>query len=241
MRFALRSLLGLAALATLATTACNKDDDDGGTTPTGPRRWTKVYRDVIIGDDSNTVEGHYLDTRTGIVHKMQTLPDSLRDNVSLMFYVTQTGSYDFVTTPGSIYDLPTSNSEHSSLIWSHPVYGLDRWSAAQKNTFEARLAAYGEELTPQEFESVAASGSWESFNTAFKASNNGGDYLGFVQGNFGPGGGEVYLGEINNALRCMIYVKSASSGPTNGFVKFDMIVEGRTDALSGAAAVMPAE
>lgn len=241
MRFKLRSLLSFAALATLAVAACNKDDE-GTTTPdpTQPRRWTKVYRDVILGDDSNSVEGQYLDTRTGIVHKMQTLPDSLRDNVSLMYYVTQTGSYNFLTSTGSLGDIPTGTVY--SLVVSAAGYGLSNWSAAQKNTFEGKQASSGGvSLSPQEFESVISTGTWDAFNNAFKENNSGDEYLAFTSSSIGPDGGQVYFGEINNAVRCIIYVKSVSSNPATGFVKFDIIVEGRTDAPSGAAAIMPAE
>ncbi len=242
MRLPIRAAGLLLAIASLA--ACKKESSSTPTptpnptpTPVTPKRWVKTYRDVILYDDSAINGAQFLDTRNGMTYKMREVPDTLRKHLSLCYSVTQTGSYRYLSTTGSISS--SASGPSSSLLWTGNPYGLNYWSAADLNTFEIRNAAYGSpELTAQEFDAIATSGDWNQFNAKYKEKNSGGEYIGFVSGSDGLGK-QAYLGEINNALRMIIYVKSVSDNPTNGFVKLDIIVEGRTDAPSGAANVMP--
>ncbi|MBC8111660.1 MAG: hypothetical protein H7Y04_11420, partial [Verrucomicrobia bacterium] len=71
-------------------------------TPSRPKRWVRVFDNVIIGDDDNPAEGQFFNTRTGAVVKLQESA-GVRTQLSLLYSVM--GSAAYLTAPANLTEV----------------------------------------------------------------------------------------------------------------------------------------
>ncbi len=226
------ALLGVASLFA----SCKKETTEPNNS-NEPRRWLKVYNNVILGDDKNTAEGQFFNTRTGAVVKLADAA-SVRSQLSLLYSVTYGGA-TYMSAPATLDAADPYNTEDDAdaePIYSAPGAGIASWSAADKNSIMLHL----EDMPSSEFDALAGS-SWTAFDAAFKKYNDGEADLSFAADAVAPDAGDVYLIQINGSLRCIMQVQTSSFSQADGFVKFNLIVEGREDMSAAGKALMPAE
>jgi hypothetical protein len=233
----------LLPLCMLAATGCKKDT----TTPTGPtgpiggggtepKRWVKVYKDVIIANETNTGQGQFLNTRTGASVKLADAVDSVRKQLSLVCFISSGGNYVYLTAPGSLFGA-VLNSDHSRTIFTATPNGLNNWTPVQQNTSLIRPVVGGMDATA--FDKLATTATWPAFNEGFKNNNKGEENLAFVLSYEFAGSGDIFLVQINGALRMILKATSVNNDPTNGFIRADVIVEGREDMATAGRDMMP--
>ena len=226
------------------TAACKKDDSTKPTTPpTGggtlePKRWVKVYRDVILANETNTSQGQFLNTRTGTTVKLANAVDSIRKQLSLVCFISSGGNYVYLTAPGSLSGA-VLNSDRSRAIFTASPNGISNWAPAQQNASLLRPVAGGMDATA--FDKLATTATWPAFNEAFKTNNQGSDNLAFVLSYEFADNGDIFLIQINGALRMIFKATSVNNDPVNGFIRADVIVEGREDMAAAGKDMMPAE
>lgn len=217
--------LGVALLLA----SCSKNDD-----PIMPRRWVKTYNSITIGDDENTAEGQFLNTRTGAVVKLRNSA-AVRSQLSLLYSVTYAG-WAYLTAPANL-DAEDPYNANQGPIYNAPGLGILEWKSSEMNSIEVYLC----NMTSSAFDQLSNSNSWQAFDNAFR-SNNGGDAdLSAPNSASSLSVGEVYLMQINGSLRCIVQVLSVSNSQTNGFITLKMVIEGREDMGSSGKALMPAE
>ncbi len=219
----------------LAAVACKKSDDAA---PAEPKRWIKVYRDVIIANDRNTSEGQFLNTRTGMTVKLAEASETIRKQLSLTCYIPDNGNYVYLSAPGSMSG-SVENSDRSHPLFTATPNGINNWSPTQQNTSLIRPVAGG--MTATAFDNLANAGSWKAFNDAFTANNAGKKDLAFVKEYEFADNGDIFLVQINGALRMIFKTTGVSNDPAKGFIRADVIVEGRDDMAVAGKELMPAE
>ncbi len=227
----------------LAAASCKKDDSTKPTTPGNnnplePKRWMKVYRDVIIANETNTSQGQFLNTRTGVTVKLADATDSVRKQLSLLCFISSSGNYVYLTAPGSLSGA-VLNSDHSRTYFTATPNGLNNWSPVQQNTSLIRPVVGN--MDASAFDQLATTATWTAFNEAFKTNNQGDENLSFVLSYEFADNGDIFLVQINGALRMILKATSVNNDPTNGFIRADVIVEGREDMAAAGKDMMPAQ
>lgn len=231
MKQATRLMSLLLGAATLLSSCSKKNDETAAT----PKRWTKMYRNVILGDDENPAEGQFLNTMTGQVIKLQDAAP-IRNQLSLLYSVTYGGNA-YLSAPANLdEDDPYDNDEGP--IYNAPGAGINSWSSSEKNSMEIYFC----NMTGSEFDQMAGAGTWAAFDNAFRKNNNGEADLSFtLNSELDPAANNVYLIQLNGSIRCIVRITTASPAQTNGFLKFDIVVEGREDMSAAGRALMPAQ
>ena len=144
----------------------------------------------------------------------------------------------YLTAPGSLSGA-VLNSDHSRAIFTATPNGLNYWDPVQQNASLLRPVVGG--MDASAFDKLATTGTWTSFNEAFKTNNQGSDNLSFVLSYEFADNGDIFLIQINGALRMILKATSVNNDPTNGFIRADVIVEGREDMASAGKDMMPAQ
>lgn len=219
----------LLCAASLTFSSCSKSDGDSNTAT--PRRWVKTYSNIVIGDDENDAEGQFLNTRTGQVVKLRNSA-SVRSQLSLLYSVTYGGA-SYLTAPANLDAEDPYNTDRGP-IYEAPGLGILDWSSNELNSIEL----YHCDMTAAQFGQIS---DWKSFDNAFRINNDGEPDLSAGNSIMGPSAGQIYLLQINGSLRCIAQVITASNSQTTGFIKLNIIVEGREDMSSAGKALMPAE
>jgi len=221
-------LLGAAILMA----SCSKKNDDPVTTP---QRWMKSYSNIILGDDENSTQGQFFNTRTGQVVKLQDAAP-VRNQLSLIYSVTYGGNA-YLAAPANLdEDDPYDNDEGP--IYNAPGAGINFWTASEKNSMEISLC----NMTGAEFDQLAGTATWQAFDNAFRKNNSGEADLSFTSNSIlDPDAGAVYLIQLNGSIRCIARIITTSPDQSAGYLKFNMVVEGRDDMSAAGKALMPAQ
>ena len=220
----------------LLAASCGEDDKKNTTVTPEPKRWVKVYKNVVIADDRYPSQGQFLNTKTGTVVKVADATDAVREQLALTCYITESGSYVFLTAPGSLAG--ALGSPTTRPIFTQNPNGLNNWSPNELNTSQTYPA--NSRMTATEFDNVANAGTWTAFNEAF-VHVNGNENLGSTLSYQFAQSGDIFLIQINGALRMIVKANTVSDAITNGYIKADVIVEGREDMAEAGKAMMPAE
>lgn len=216
------------AVACLAP-SCNKKDSARPEDST-PKQWVKVYKDVMLGDQSNTTIGHFLKTQTGEVVSIEN-SFAQQGYMSLMYFTEYGSNRLYFTFPGNAYSESISKEDEPGNFFTRATVGLNFWDAAQLNTGEIKYAAtMDEDMNMTEFNALAQSLAWKDFDAKFKAYNNGDANLSFSANSIMPQNGAIYMLQLNNSVRAFVYMKNVIAGSASGgSIRFDIVIEGTDD------------
>jgi hypothetical protein len=220
----------------LATVACKKSEEAAA--PAEPKRWLKVYKDVVIANDKYVDQGQFLNTSTGMTVMLADATDDVRKQLALTCFIPDNGNYVYLSAPGSMSG-SVENRDRSRALFTATPNGINNWKPVQQNTSLLRPVAGG--MTASAFDNLAGAGSWKAFNDAFKANNAGKPDLAFVKEYEFADNGDIFLVEINGALRMIFKTTAVSNDPTKGYIRADVIVEGREDMAAAGKPLMPAQ
>jgi hypothetical protein len=221
--------LSVATLFTaLGAASCEKKETKEPTAT--DKKWIVTYRDVMLGNQKNYSLGHFFKSKTGEVIPVEQAQGQQKSLSMVMF--TEYGDGVILTFPGNAYDASTFKSEiPDNRLFAQNPGGMNHWSPGNLNSGEVTLASYDgtiNKMTLAEFNTLSASGDWSSFESAFKLYNGGESDLSYVANYvLGPGNGDIYLIQLNNSVRAIIYIKNVVPSSANGgSIKFDIIIEG---------------
>jgi len=223
-------------LCILATLSFKKNEEAAA--PAEPKRWVKVYKDVILANDKYADQGQFFNIRTGMTLKLADATENLRKQLALTCFIPDNGNYVYLSAPGSMSG-SVENRDRSRALFTATPNGINNWSPVQQNTSLLRPVAGG--MTASAFDNLAGAGNWKAFNDAFKANNAGKTDLAFVKEYEFADNGDIFLIEINGALRMIFKTTSVSNDPAKGYIRADVIVEGREDMAAAGKAMMPAQ
>lgn len=200
--------------------------------------WIKVYRDVMMGDQSNAAYGPFLKTGTGEVVKIENA-DGHQKEIGFTFFTEYNGNYATLTFPGNATSAASYGTDDIGVFTEDPG-GINHWDQANLNSGQITTAATSaKEMTMAEFNAIAESGDWTSFSTAFRHFNGGSGKLSFTSNFVHAEGNTVYMFQLNNTVRGFLYIKNlVPKSAKGGSVKFDMIIEGGDEYKSSDAKVL---
>ncbi len=191
------------------------------------KKWIVVYKDVMLGDQNNTSIGQFLKTQTGTVFSIDNA-FSEQGTMSMVYFSEYGNNRLYLTFPGNAYGEAYSKESETNNLFDRPTVGLNHWDAANMNSGEISLAATMEQdMSRSEFDALASSLNWKEFDSKFREYNSGDADLSNVAAMISPGNGDVYMLQLNNAIRAFIYIKNViPGGSAGGSVRFDMVIEG---------------
>lgn len=224
-------LLNTLVLAFAAATlmSCEKSTDNPKPSdPIAEKKWVVYYKDVILGDQNNYTNGHFLKSKTGEVVKLEN--SSSQQNALTMMFFREYGGNVVFTFPGNAWEAQTIKNDTidnpNRLIYQSPL-GTNFWSATNLNTGELKYAGTLDgDMTSSEFNTLAASLNWSDFDATFKSYNSGDANLSFVNNYIFPSNGDIYQIQLNDEIRAFLLVKNVTKSPTNGSIRYDLIIEG---------------
>ncbi len=223
------TVVALLSLTIPVFVSCSKTE----ATPTPVKQhWVKVYKDVILGDQDNSTYGQFLKSQTG----ESVLLNSAKSQAQYlsMMYFTGYNNGAYLTFPGNMASTGDLDLDTNPLL--HDTQnGIDSWAQTDVNTGEILRASYGyingssqlDFMKPAEFNELITNPTWDKFAAKYKACNSGSLDLDFVNNYVFPANGDIYLVQLNNTVRAIVYVKSVvTSGNNGGSLKCDIIIEG---------------
>lgn len=227
------NVMVLMAIASISGffAACNKTESP---TPTANSHWVKVYKDVILGDQDNYNVGQFFKSENGEVVALEQGKSQAK--FLTMMYFTGYGNAPYLTFPGNGLSTGDLLIDENRLFYE-PNFGIISWPQADVNTGEITRAAKGfidgtsqvNFMKPEEFNTLIATLTWEAFIAKYKAYNSGVEDLSFESNYVLVENGAIYLIQLNDYVRGIVYVKNVISdgGSAGGSLKFDIILEGR--------------
>jgi hypothetical protein len=200
--------------------------------------WIKVYRDVIMGDQSNTTYGPFLQTSNG---KVISLEDAarLQKEIALVFFTEYDANYATLTFPGNATAAASYGTDNIAAFTENPG-GMNHWDQQNLNSGLITSATNSSgDMAAADFNAVASSNDWNTFSKMFRQFNSGSSKLSYTNNYIHVEGNTVYMFQVNNAIRGFIYIKNlAPKSAKGGSIKFDLIVEGGDEFKSSDANVL---
>lgn len=200
--------------------------------------WIKVYRDVIMGDQSNTTYGPFLQTSNGQVINLENAA-RLQKEIALVFFTEYNANYATLTFPGNATAAASYGTDDMATFTENPG-GMNHWD--QQNLNSGMITTAGtssNQMSQADFNTVATSNDWNTFSKMFRQFNSGSSKLSYTSNFMHVEGNTVYMFQINNAIRGFIYIKTlVPKSAKGGSIKFDLIVEGGDEFKSGDAKVL---
>lgn len=216
-----KSLLFFALLGSLIFIASCKSDDPAPVVV--PASWVATYSNVVLGDQNNYTNGHFLQPQTGLSIALEDV--GTQDRTLAMLFFTESGGANSILTFPADGDYASTSGTSSIRLFTQVPGGINDWNQSTLNSgmIDAHIS-----MTPTEFSELLAAKDWTKFNEAYKANNNGDEVLVDIVWALNPKAGDVYLLQFNGLVRAIMYVKGVvTSGASGGNIRFDMIVEGR--------------
>ena len=217
-----KSLLFFALLGSLIFIASCKSDDPAPVVV--PASWVATYSNVVLGDQNNYTNGHFLQPQTGLSIALEDVGTQER-TLAMLFFTESGGANSFLTFPADGTKASTFGTS-TIRLFTQIDGGINHWNQTTLNS--GKIADYIS-MTPNEFTTLFTAKSWDKFNDAFKANNSDEENLTYKLGyTLNPSVGDVYLLQFNGLVRAIMYVKGVvTSGASGGNIRFDLIVEGR--------------
>ena len=226
--------LALVAGWCIATFAQQKNTSKGKPA----EHWIKVYRDVIMGDQTNTTYGPFLQTSTGKAIDLENAAN-LQKEIALVFFTEYNANYATLTFPGNATAAASYGTDDIAVFTENPG-GMNHWD--QQNLNSGMITTAGSssnEMTAADFNTVAASNDWNSFSKMFRQFNSGSGKLSYTSNYVHVEGNTIYMFQVNNAVRGFIYIKNlVPKSAKGGSIKFDIIIEGGDEFKSTDAKVL---
>jgi len=209
------SILFMAVLFFCAS--CKKDDVE-------PANWVASYTNIVLGDQNNSTNGHFLKSQTGEIINFQNALTEQK-NLVMLFFTESGGANSFLTFPANGTEASTFGTTDNQLF-TNSQGGINLWDQAFLNS---GMIHDGVSMTTTEFDALYASKDWTKFNNTYKDKNSGNENLAFkLHYTLNPKVGDVYLLQFNGTVRAIICIRNVlTSGSSGGNIRFDMIVEGR--------------
>jgi len=197
--------------------SCKKDDSV-------PSTWVATYSNIILGDQNNHINGHFLKTQTGQTIAVDTAL-AHQKSLAMLFFTESGGANSFFTFPADGTAASTFGTSANRLFTNSPG-GINYWNQAYLNS---GMIADGVSMTSVEFDALVSQKDWSKFDEVFKTKNNGLADLSFkLHYTLNPTAGDVYLVQFNGLVRAIICIRSlVTSGASGGNIRFDMILEGK--------------
>jgi hypothetical protein len=200
--------------------------------------WIKVYRDVIMGDQSNATHGPFLQTSNGQVINLENAA-KLQKEIALVFFTEYNANYATLTFPGNATAVASYGTDDIAAFTENPG-GMNHWDQQNLNSGMITAAASSSgQMSQADFNTIASSNDWNTFSKMFRQFNSGASKLSYTSNFMHVEGNMVYIFQLNNTVRGFIYVKNlVPKSAKGGSVKFDLIVEGGDEFKSGDAKVL---
>jgi hypothetical protein len=200
--------------------------------------WVKVYRDVIMGDQSNTTYGPFLQTSNGQVITLENA-SKLQKEIALVFFTEYDGNYATLTFPGNATAAASYGTDNIAAFTENPG-GMNHWDQQNLNSGLVTSAANSSgDMAATDFNAVAASNDWNTFSKMFRQFNSGSSKLSYTNNYIHIESNMVYMFQVNNAIRGFIYIKNlVPKSAKGGSIKFDLIVEGGDEFKSSDTKVL---
>lgn len=219
----------------IATYAQNKK----GTAPKKTtERWIKVYRNIMLGDQSNTTHGSFLKTATGEVVSVENA-DQFQKEIGLVFFTEYNANYATLTFPGNASSAASYGTDDIGTFTEKPG-GMNHWEQGNLTSGELTAATLsGEDMSQSTFNTVAESNDWNEFSKVFRQYNSGSGKLSYTIKFAHVEGNTVYMFQLSNTVRGFIYVKNlVPKSAKGGSITFDMIIEGSDEYNNSDAKVL---
>ena len=200
--------------------------------------WIKVYHDVIMGDQSNTTYGPFLQTGNGQVISLEHAA-RLQKEIALVFFTEYGANYATLTFPGNATAAASYGTDDIATFTENPG-GMNHWD--QQNLNSGMITTAGNssgDMSGADFNTVAASNDWNTFSKMFRQFNSGSSKLSYTNNYIHVEGNTVYMFQVNNAIRGFIYIKNlVPKSAKGGSIKFDLIIEGGDEFKNSDAKVL---
>lgn len=212
-------------------TSCSpKDDEDP------EARKITVYRGITLGSqNADVTSGNFLNTKTGVSVPLSQVTDKLQANLAMVFFTDYGVNNKYLTFPANMEDAATFKNElATNRLFSTNPGGIKYWTTSNLNSGTITKAYNGSTyMDASLFESVASSGSWDTFSSQYEEYNKSGS----LNYTLDPKSGNVFSVTINGTVRALLYVKVCNAQS----ILFDLIIESRAkySKVENAARIMP--
>ncbi|RYZ22787.1 MAG: hypothetical protein EOP49_46415, partial [Sphingobacteriales bacterium] len=143
-----------------------------------PERWVKVYRDIMLGDQSNTSIGQFLKTATGQAIAVEDV-SQIQKEIGLVFFTEYGGNYATLTFPGNAAAAASYGTDQIG-VFTEPG-GLNNWEASNMHSgYITNAGVNAEAMSQADFNTLAASNDWNNFSKTFRQYNSGSGTLAYV-------------------------------------------------------------
>ncbi|MBR8706586.1 OmpA family protein [Bacteroides pyogenes] len=190
---------------------------------TDGKRWIVYYKDIVLGNQGNKSNGHFLKLKTG---ETVTVDEAKGQEEFLAMLIFTEKGYMKLTFPAHAEEASVYKEFNTNRLFSQKPGGVQSWPAEKMSSGMFREA---KALDPVEFNKLAKFKAPAHFDELFRKNNKGDEKLQFeMQYVMNPVGGKIYLVQLNNLVRCILLVKSVKTAE-NGSLAFEIIAEGRQD------------
>jgi len=210
-------LLVQLILLALVINSCKKDDSK-------PSGWVSSYSNIVLGDQNNHTNGHFLKPQTGESIAVESAL-AQQKSLAMLFFTESGGANSFLTFPADGTAASSFGTASNRLYTNNPG-GINLWDQAYLNS---GMINDNVSMTSIEFDALVKAKDWTKFDQAFTSNNAGKADLSYkLHYTLNPAVGDVYLIQFNGLVRAIVCIRSIlTSGASGGNIRFDMIIEGR--------------